>query len=207
MPPHSKYTKKQLIDASVDIIRKEGADALTARNLAKKLGCSTRPIFTVYKDMNELKTDVQNEASRMFQDYIADYRQYTPAFKQMGINAIRFAIENPELYRFIYVDSSGAVMNIDELFEKKSGSNEEELQLIMKEYHLNKNQAYFLYWHIWTYTYGLCILISMKQCTFTQEEIIQMLGVEFKSLYMYVSSDQYKNETETPVKQIGGETE
>ena len=58
MPPKAKFTKQELIDAAIDLIREGGADALSARNLGERLSCSSRPIFTLYESMAQLQHDV-----------------------------------------------------------------------------------------------------------------------------------------------------
>lgn len=43
MPPKPKFTREELVLASLAIVGEQGVEALTARELAKRLGCSTRP--------------------------------------------------------------------------------------------------------------------------------------------------------------------
>ena len=52
MPPKVKITKKEIIGAGVELIRKEGAGAINARNIASALGCSTQPIFSNFSTMD-----------------------------------------------------------------------------------------------------------------------------------------------------------
>ena len=62
MPPRPKYTKDEIIDAAVDIIRTDGIYAITAQEIAKRLGTSTRPMFTYFSTVEELR----NAAHRDF---------------------------------------------------------------------------------------------------------------------------------------------
>ena len=41
----SKIKKEDIINTAFEIIRKNGENALSARDLAKKLNCSIQPIF------------------------------------------------------------------------------------------------------------------------------------------------------------------
>ena len=54
MPPKAKFTKDDIIQAGLDIVKENGMDALTARALGSKLGSSSRPIFTVFQNMEEV---------------------------------------------------------------------------------------------------------------------------------------------------------
>ena len=51
----NKFTKEQMITAALDLVRREGTAALTARSLAEALGTSTQPVFTCFTTMDEAK--------------------------------------------------------------------------------------------------------------------------------------------------------
>lgn len=46
MPPKPKFTKDEIALAALDIVKKDGVSALTARELGKRLGSSSCPVFT-----------------------------------------------------------------------------------------------------------------------------------------------------------------
>ena len=48
MPPKAKFTKAEIIEAALNIVRADGYEALTSRALGTYLGSSARPIFTVF---------------------------------------------------------------------------------------------------------------------------------------------------------------
>ena len=51
MPRKESITLEQINQAAFDLVRESGFAELTARKLAAKAGCSTQPIFRVYKNM------------------------------------------------------------------------------------------------------------------------------------------------------------
>ena len=55
MPPKPKFTREEIAAAALEIVKESGVDALTARNLGDRLGTSSRPIFTAFKNMSEVK--------------------------------------------------------------------------------------------------------------------------------------------------------
>ena len=61
MPAKRKIQKEDILKASISIISNEGLNALNARKIAKKLGCSTQPLFYIYENMDVLKKDVIDE--------------------------------------------------------------------------------------------------------------------------------------------------
>ena len=70
MPRSAFFSKKTIAEAGLEVVRRQGISALTARALGKQLGCSLSPIFTVFKDMNEIQTAVRQAASALFADYL-----------------------------------------------------------------------------------------------------------------------------------------
>lgn len=54
MPPKAKFSKEQITEAGLQIVREKGTDSLTARALGEKLGSSSCPVFTVFKNMEEV---------------------------------------------------------------------------------------------------------------------------------------------------------
>lgn len=54
MPPKPKCTKEQIVKAALKLVSERGEKALTARELGKKLGSSSCPIFTALGSMDEL---------------------------------------------------------------------------------------------------------------------------------------------------------
>ena len=65
MPPKFMFNREQLIDASLNIIRRGGPQSLTARSLAGELGCSVKPIFGLFKNMEEVRLETIKAADRI----------------------------------------------------------------------------------------------------------------------------------------------
>ena len=51
VPPKCKFTREEIIQAALDIAKKEGIVSITARSLGAKLGSSSKPIFSVFENM------------------------------------------------------------------------------------------------------------------------------------------------------------
>lgn len=110
MPPKVKVTRQQLIDAAVELVRQSGAQAINARTVAASLGCSTQPLFSNFESMDMLKLAVVERADRLCEDYIQQEleRGVYPAYKASGMAYIRFAREEKELFKLLYMrDRSG----------------------------------------------------------------------------------------------------
>ena len=71
MPPKVKVTREQIVQAALALVRESGAQALNARAVANRLGCSTQPVFSNYATMEELKLDVLRAADECYQAHLA----------------------------------------------------------------------------------------------------------------------------------------
>ena len=70
MPPKPKVTKEEVAAAALTIIKEQGVEALTARNLGNRLGTSARPIFTAFKNMEDLQQKVRRAAMERDERYV-----------------------------------------------------------------------------------------------------------------------------------------
>ncbi len=98
MPKKPLTTREDMIEEAFRLIRKEGFSALTVRRLAEELGCSTQPVMYQFPDFNELKNEVYQRADRFHTEYITQDED----FLEIGLRYIRFAGEEPHLFRFLF---------------------------------------------------------------------------------------------------------
>ena len=70
MPRKFMFTREQIIAAAVELTRKDGLTALTARALGARLGSSSRPIVGLFENMEEVRQEVMKEANEFYQSYI-----------------------------------------------------------------------------------------------------------------------------------------
>ena len=192
MPPKAKYTKEEIVQIAFEMTRENGFASVTARGLGKKLGTSSTPIFTVFKNMNEVEKEVRKLAMKEFERYTADILSYTPAFKQFGVQMIRFATEEPQLFRILYMDVNEENSSFDEMLESLGKPAMVCLDIIQKDYELSEQDAKRLFRQMWIYTFSVCVLLVNKICYFSPEEIIDMLGLQFQGEWMLLKSGQYK---------------
>ena len=134
MPPKAKFTREEIINRAFEMARKKGIDAVVARELGKELGTSSSPIFTAFKNMEELQKEVRKVAMREFEAYVRDAVNYAPAFKYVGMKMIEFAIKEPKLFQLLYMrehdGSQNYAMLIEELGDKRFLLNDNMKELL-----------------------------------------------------------------------------
>lgn len=175
MPPKEKFTKEEIIEAALVLVKREGISALTARALGKELGSSARPIFTVFHSMEEIQQAVIDAAKSLYREYVQRGLLNTPAFKGVGTEYILFSIHEPKLFQLLFMKEQDIVPELSSVLPVIDDSYEEILLSVKDGYDLSMPMAKKLYQHLWIYTHGIATLCATKMCCFTGEEISRML--------------------------------
>ncbi len=184
MPQKAKFSKEEIINSAIAIVENQGIEFLTARSLGDKLGSSSRPIFTTFKNMDDVLKGVNDYTNKLYQSYVNEGLKEQIAFKGVGKSYIRFASEHPKLFQLIFMKEQDDIPNPNNVLGLIEDSYQAILDSITDSYKVSEEFAKELYLNMWIYTHGIASLIVNKMCKFTGEEISDMLTTVFKSLIM-----------------------
>lgn len=182
MPPKCKFTREEIIQAALDIARNEGVSAVTARALGAKLVSSSKPIFSVFENMEEVQAEVLKAAKALYAEYIQLGLQQNPAFKGVGMQYILFAVKEPKLFQLLFMSEQPQKPPVEGILPIIDESYHQILQSIQDGYGLDKKDAENLYRHLWIYSHGIAVLCATNTCYFTAEEIGKMMSEVFAGL-------------------------
>lgn len=182
MPPKAKFTREEIIEAALAIVREHGFSALTARALGEKLGSSARPIFTVFQSMEEVQQAVIEAAKALYKEYVDRGLSAEIAFKGVGTQYILFSINEPKLFGLLFMSEQTQIPSLTGVLPQIDESYSAILSSITNAYHVDQSAAENLYRHLWIYSHGIATLCATKMCRFTGEEISGMMTEVFKSL-------------------------
>ena len=198
MPPKPKFTKEEIVAAALELVSEKGIEALTARELGVRLGSSARPIFTVFNSMEEVQEEVRAAALKRFESYAEKAMHYTPVFKQVGMQMILFAMEEPKLYQLVYMSENAGATDFEGITQQLGDVAQLCVDVIQRDYGLSESDAKALFEHVWIYTFGIGALCATGMCRFSQDEIIQMLGQDFMAMLFYAKSGRMNMPTPVP---------
>lgn len=191
MPPKAKYTREDIINKAFEMTRKRGIEAVVARELGKELGVSSSPIFTAFKNMEEVQQEVRKLALAEFERYVNDALNYTPAFKYVGMRMVEFAMREPKLFQLVYMKEHDQSQTYEMLMGELGETVDVCVDVIQKEYALTEGEAIQLFRQVWLHTFGICALVAAKVCCFTPEEVSEILSMEFKGTLMLIKSGTF----------------
>ena len=171
MAPKNKFTKDEMVAAALRVVRAKGADGLTAKTIADELGTSTQPIFTAFGSMGGIRKAVYSAAVRVYDDYTSAGLRETIPFLGVGTQYIRFAREEPELYRLLFLTKSqefGAMQAMRHLQALVRST-------VIAVYHITEDEADFYFRNLWLVVHSLATLIVTGDCPYRDQEIGQIL--------------------------------
>ena len=182
MPPQAKFSREEIIEAALSLIRAEGMENLTSRALGTRLGSSARPIFTVFQNMEEVQQAVMEAAREIYNEYVKKGLSEELAFKGVGKQYISLSINEPKLFQLLFMTEHGKAPSLSGVLPSIDENYEQILSSIQRPYGMEKHAAEKLYRHMWLYTHGIATLCATKMCSFTGEEISEMMTEVFVSL-------------------------
>ena len=178
MPPKVKVTREDIVRAALDLVRAEGTATLNARSVAEALGCSTQPIFSNFATMEALQEAVIEAGYDYYLGFLkaeAEAGRY-PHYKAFGMAYIRFAREEKELFRLLFMrDRSGEGLVPTEDFEAS-------VAIIMEVNGLPRERAERMHLEMWACTHGIATMLATSFFTPEWELISHMMTDVYQGL-------------------------
>lgn len=188
MPPKPKFTKKEIVQTALEVVSQKGAEALTAKELGNALGSSARPIFTVFKNMQEVQEEVRAAAMRRFESYAEQRLPDMPLFKQVGMKMVLFGAKEPKLYQLLFMRENRNAVSFNDVFGELGPTAEVCIEMIRKEYDMSEEEAKILFENVWIYTFGVGALCATRVCRFSEAKLGEMLSTEFRAMMLLIKS-------------------
>lgn len=172
MPPKVKVTKKDIIETALSLTREKGESAINARAVATALECSTQPVFSNFGTMEELKNAVKAEAFKLYLSFL-EKEQSTgkyPAYKSYGIAYIRFAREERELFKLLFMcDREGEDLSPGEDFTAS-------VEMIMNANGVSREKAELIHLEMWACVHGIASMTATSFLVLDEELISKIIS-------------------------------
>ena len=171
MAPKNKFTKEEMAEAALRVVRAKGIGCLTAKTIADELGTSTRPIFTAFGSMEEVRQAVYAAALRVYDSYTAAGLKEEIPFLGVGKSYIRFAREEPELYRLLFLTRASEYSAMKAMRHLQALVR----PTVMRIYRITAEEADVYFRDLWLAAHSLSTLIVTGDCPYSDQEIGQIL--------------------------------
>ena len=178
MPRKNLYSREDVLNAALAITRERGADAVTARALGERLGTSSKPVFGLFSGMGEVREGLIRAADEVYQTAIRQAMSAGryPPYKASGMAYIRFAREERELFRLLFMrDRSGEE-------RREDGSLDGLIALIARSTGLSEENARRLHLEMWIYVHGIASMTATAYLDFDEETVSDLLSDAYTAL-------------------------
>ena len=180
MPAVRRISRDAIVDAAVEVLREGGFSAVNARSVAKKLGCSTQPIYSSFQNMDELKAALRARAialhTQRVQDSLRAHEGNDTRYSSYSMGFVKCAAEEKQLFRWLYLEGKqlGPYQN-DVLLP-------EIIAVIVEEFGYSEEVARRFHQDMTYFTYGLAILANTDHLHLTETELREAFRREFRAL-------------------------
>ena len=182
MAPKFKFTKEEVLTVTIDFIRENGIEALTARELAKKLESSTKVIFSLFSNMKNLEDEAKFVAENIFSEKVNLALKDDSPFKRLGVEYILFSKNEPKLFQWLFMRKGIEVESFKDFLPMRDYEYKSVIESIDEEYKISIENSKKFYEHLFIYSHGIATLTVTGIYNFTQSEIIEYMKEVAKSL-------------------------
>ena len=177
MPPAARITKEMILNTVLDITREAGFEAVNARSIAGRLQCSTRPIFTCYNSMEELKAGFLDSAYDFYSQYVADYSasiKVSPCLL-LPLSYIEFARDETNLFKLLFIKDMDLDMAEARDFYREKG-NEKKAGIFSEVIGVEPERAKEIFLDLFLYSHGMAVLTATKKLSLDRNAAEKMLS-------------------------------
>lgn len=179
MPPSVKISREDIINTAIEIVRQKGAQALNARLIAAELSCSTQPVFSNFATMEALRFAVVQRAEEQcaaFMKAEVERAEYPP-YKASGMAYIRFAREEKELFKLLYMRDRS-----DEPEQSQQEMFDEMKQLVHSNTGLTGVDVTLFHLEMWACVHGIATMFATGFLDLDWELVSKMLTDSYLGL-------------------------
>ena len=120
MPPKTKITAQMIINAAVEVARQRGFEHINARAVSGQLHCSTQPVMYHFSTIDSLKKAAYKRVDQLHSEYLMNPPPGQDPILGIGLNYIRFAVEEPQLFRFLFQSGYAQESSLLEMIDSEA---------------------------------------------------------------------------------------
>lgn len=187
MPRTPKYTPEQIVDAAFAIVREDGEEALSARTLAARLGCSVRPIFGQFAGMEDVRHAVWRRAREAYNGFIAEAmrRRSDKPYLSSGLAYVDFARTEPQLFAMLFMRP-----RTDEEMAQAERDVAPIVRLVAAQLGVGYERAYDFHMQLWVHVHGLATMIATRYLTWDAEFVERSASQVYLALKAALDAEQ-----------------
>lgn len=176
MPAKKSITKQMILDKAIELLIEKGIESLNAREIAKSLNCSTQPLYTSFKNMEELKNEIIIKCQQIYTSFIqSSYQNEETVYMKYLMSYIDFARVYPRIFECLYMRETQITSQMEDF-------NEMIIRKIMEVSGLSKEKSQTFFITSWIFAHGIATQIITGYIKWDMATVRYFLLEEFKAL-------------------------
>lgn len=168
MPAKKQITRDMILSTAFDMLRTGGMESINVKELAKRLNCSTQPIYLSFTSMDMLRTELSSMAVETF---LRQIQSNSTTADFYGIAYIRFAEEEKKLFQFLFMRQNA----FSELREALIPIMDDSIARLMEQYNISREEAHYFHDQLWVHAHGIASMIATDFCDWKMDKVENML--------------------------------
>ncbi len=180
MPPKLRITREMILQAAYAIAQEQGIEAVSARSIAERLGCSTQPVLYQFAHVEDIRREVYRMADEYQSAYLMHVGEDQNPMIAMGLNYIRFAVEEKMLFRLLFQSDGFGGRGIAALLE--APELVPVLEVFQQEAGLTLPQVKQVFLALTMMVHGWASMLANNTMAYEEAEIVPMLEMAFDGM-------------------------
>lgn len=174
MPPKARISREMILEEAFQIAREEGADKITARSISNRLHCSTQPVLYYFSTVEDIKAAVYQRADAYHSDWLmGKERDYGNPMLTIGMNYIRFAVEEGNLFRFLFQSNEFSGKSMLDLV--RQDGLKPILQILGQEAGVTETEAGEIFATLFIFVHGYASILANNAMLYEEKHLTASL--------------------------------
>ncbi len=192
MPPKTRITKDMIIHAAIEVAKQSGYESINARTVSAQLHCSTQPVMYHFSTIEAMKRAAYAKVDQLHSEYMMTISPEQDPILQIGLNYIRFAVEEPQLFRFLFQSGYAEENSLLEMIES------EELVPVLAAMQegsglsMEKTKQIFL--TVAMFAHGYASIIANNGLEYDEKLVAEHLELAWNGAFLAAVQEENENE-------------
>lgn len=176
MPSTPKIPKEKILEYALKMLIRDGYESINIKSLAKEIGCSTQPISWHFGNMEGLRNALSEYAKNYAVNKLFNMQENAVmSFLDLGLNYLDIAFDEPNLFRYIFLNDCLSYVASDISVFSDAGQNAVITEMLSAQLGISKERASACVQDLTMYTHGLASYIATGVVNISKAQAKQML--------------------------------
>ena len=195
MPPKTRITKDMIINAAVEVAQQSGYENINARTVSARLHCSTQPVMYHFSTIDAMKQAAYSKVDQLHSEYLLTIRPEQDPILGIGLNYVRFAVEEPQLFRFLFQSGYAEENSLLEMIDSEALSPV--LAAIQEGAGLSMEKTKQVFLTVALFAHGYASIIANNHLEFNEDLIAEHLERTWNGAVLAAAQEE-PNESDRP---------